>query len=112
MKHYTSSYFKLNIFLKTDKVLMTQELNSIVNTKDLPLTDSLLNEHLPSIFENECINDRNLSFREEVKATEIGHLFEHIVLEHLKIETETAGKKADYSGSTSWNWETQKKGHF
>jgi hypothetical protein len=62
---------------------------------------------------SKCFNDRNQCFKKEVKNTEIGHLYEHIVLEYisdyieLKINT-----RPNVSGFTCWDWNDKNEGVF
>ena len=83
---------------------VTPEFSS---TSQYPHIASFLATHLASIFENKCYNDDNLPFAEEVKNTEMGHFFEHVLLEHLCMEKINAGyPRAHYDGRTYWD--TQK----
>src|SRR5688572_29431065 len=56
---------------------------STFSTKNIPQTYLLLEKHLPSILRSKCFNQNNYPFKIEVLDTEIGHLFEHILLEYL-----------------------------
>src|SRR5258706_436221 len=85
----------------TTRILM--KLNTpIVNTRELPETYQLLETDLPSILRSQCFNELHLPFASEVKSTEIGHLFEHILLEYLCISKLEQGisNRASYSGNT------------
>lgn len=83
------------------------------HTKHLPLTHSILENILPQILHNECFNDSNLPFKEEVKNTEIGHLFEHIILEYLcQIKVKNGHRKASFAGVTEWDWKRDTKGTY
>lgn len=85
----------------------------IYNTQDLPWTISLLKEKLPSIFSSKCFNDNKYSFAREARRTEIGHLFEHILLEYLCKEKIAHGiKNPLHNGWTHWNWEEDALGVF
>ncbi|NTU73426.1 hypothetical protein HGB07_04630 [Candidatus Roizmanbacteria bacterium] len=85
----------------------------IFNTRELPLVSSFLEEKLPTIFSSLCFNEDNLPFSEEVKATEVGHLFEHILLEHLCQNQLLNGCDcAVFSGRTYWNWKKEQEGIF
>ncbi|MDP4000254.1 MAG: hypothetical protein Q8Q11_02375 [bacterium] len=53
---------------------------------------------LPSLREHICYNRSGLPFVEELENTELGHVFEHVVLAIL----ERRGLCA--SGQTTWNW--------
>lgn len=99
-KHQTDITFKL--------------LTETVRTSGLPHTHSLLEILLPGLCQHKCYNDDNLPFSEELRNTEIGHLFEHIILEYLyqiKKENFKAGCPI-HKGETSWNWIEEEKGVF
>lgn len=84
-----------------------------LTTRDLHYTLPLLREYLPSIFSSQCFNDLGLSFAKEAEATEIGHLFEHIILEYLcQLKIASGHNEALYSGKTSWNWKKDPTGVF
>ncbi|HEY8108637.1 MAG TPA: hypothetical protein VIF43_01355 [Patescibacteria group bacterium] len=53
---------------------------------------------LPSLREHLCYNRSGLPFTEELEDTELGHVFEHVMLAIL----ERRGLCA--SGQTTWNW--------
>ncbi|SRR6266404_6813654 len=74
-----------------------------ISTATLPETFDILSKYLPSIFNCQCFNNENNNFKKECQNTEIGHLFEHIMLEHLCIEKiADGGSEATYEGRTSW----------
>ncbi len=115
--HYftrTTDYYNLAVLLTPKSTAVTMQLRtSIVNTREIPLTYSILRDFLPSILVCECFNDSKTPFCEEVKQTEIGHLFEHIVLEYLcELKLATGLEKAEYSGVTNWNWKKDPWGTF
>lgn len=84
-----------------------------VTTKEMKHTIIMLQKHLPTIFNSQCFNDLGLSFEKEVEKTEIGHLFEHILLEYLCKEKISQGcKEAMFSGKTVWNWNKENYGTF
>jgi hypothetical protein len=86
---------------------------AIINTRDIPDTIKLLEEHLPSIFLSKCFNEGNLPFVKEAEQTEIGHLFEHILLEYLcALKKERGVAKHVHNGVTHWNWEEDAWGVF
>lgn len=90
-----------------------QVKSDIVNTRYLPHTCTLLRETLPSVLRTSCFNDQNLPFNIEVKKTEIGHLFEHILLEYLCLDKFKFGHtKVVFNGRTRWNWLLNKYGSF
>lgn len=76
----------------------------ISNSSLLPSMTTTFDHLLPEIYEAECDNPSNLSFKTEMLQTETAHLFEHILLEYLCKEQLASGKLyADYSGRTFWN---------
>ncbi len=83
------------------------------HTKHIPQTHNILQGSLPQVLHNKCFNDSNLPFSDEVKNTEIGHLFEHIILEYLcQIKVQSGHDKASFSGFTQWNWKRDAKGTY
>ena len=86
---------------------------SYLSTRNLPSTLSLVTEYIPSILHCDCFNEDNRPFEEEVAQTELGHLFEHILLEYLCIaKLEKGYDSAEFSGNTSWNWKKEPRGSF
>lgn len=84
---------------------------TLLSTQSLPMTNRMLDEHLPSIFTSTCYNPQNLRFEDEVKKTEIAHLFEHIILEYLVLSSLQKSNRV-YEGVTSWDWRKEKRGTF
>lgn len=85
----------------------------IVTTRNLPLTYTLLEKRMPSVLQTQCFNDDNYTFAQEVKATEIGHLFEHILIDYLcLLKVQQGAEEATYRGVTNWNWYEDPKGTF
>ncbi|HZQ30033.1 MAG TPA: hypothetical protein VFA93_03070 [Patescibacteria group bacterium] len=113
-KLYNENLFLLEISQKLDETGIRMKLfTNHLNTTSLPHTHSMLKTVLPSVLGSKCFNEKNLSFTEEVKATEIGHLFEHILLEYLtKLKKFYQGKSVSFSGTTSWDWTKDKHGVF
>lgn len=107
--------------LYTLSVLPSREKTTIVmkllipqvTTRDFPQTVKLLKSFLPSIFRSSCYNDDELQFKDEVIQTEVGHLFEHILLEYLCLQKLDRGfNNAVYEGVTDWNWMRDPRGTF
>lgn len=95
------------------KIIMTLTQGQSINTRELPQTYQLLKTHLPSILKSTCYNENNYSFAKEVLRTEIGHLFEHILIEYMCILKVAMGyDDVEYSGVTKWNWVLHPKGTF
>lgn len=110
---YTSNYFNINGRQAGNRVFLTHYvLCPTTNTKLLPSTIKILDEHIPTIFENECFNGQNLPFRMEAENTEVGHLLEHLILENLRILSEEKYGTGDFSGTTSWDWHRDSVGKF
>ncbi len=113
-KYYQSDTFSLDIFQTATNTDLTMELHKpIVNTKELPHTLPFLREHFPGVLRTKCYNEQNLPFKKEVVRTEIGHLFEHIILEELcSLKIADGACTAIHSGETSWNWVEEAEGIF
>jgi len=111
---HSNNLFSVKIAHSKDSTNIQMDMTiPIVNTKVLPLTSNILNSYLPSIFYSKCFNERNQSFKREVQRTEIGHLFEHIILEYLFLIKESRGSKnVVHNGLTHWNWTEDYHGVF
>lgn len=84
-----------------------------VHTGSMPHTTELLKEFLPTIFYAQCFNEKHIPFQKEVMRTELGHLFEHILLEYLCIlKLQKGYTEASFSGQTDWNWDKDPRGLF
>jgi hypothetical protein len=82
-------------------------------TNEIPETISLLESTLPRIFRHKCFNNGNLAFKKEAANTELGHLFEHILLEFLCIYKFKEGQlDFNLKGLTEWNWLQDPRGIF
>lgn len=113
-RKYNENLFLLDINqgLKETGIRMKLFTN-YVSTQSLPNTHTTLERFLPSILESKCFNDENLSFDQEVKSTEIGHLFEHILLEYLsKLKSFYDNENIAFSGITTWDWTRDEHGVF
>ena len=79
-------------------------------TEGRPHIPRILFKLLPQLASQHCFNDEGLSFRREAQATEIPHLFEHLIIE---IQDQVRrGIGAPLSGETSWNWTVDPRGRF
>lgn len=109
-----TDFYSVAVYLNKQKTQIDMSLYvSHINTSTLPHTFVILKEKLPSILKSQCFNDDKIPFYEEVKQTEIGHLFEHILLEYLCMEKLQSGAQhATYSGVTDWNWRKEAQGTF
>lgn len=111
---YMSPFFSLKMKQSDKLTTLTMQLFiPCVNTKDLPHTKQFLTKNFPSVLKTECFNDKNLPFFDEVNETEIGHLFEHILLDQLCIlKIQSGASFAVFNGNTSWDWQTNPYGMF
>ncbi len=109
-----TSNFTISLRCKhTSTILIMQFFNDAISTRQLPHTLRLLQQHAPRVLKTKCFNPLNVTFRKEVVNTELGHLFEHILLSYLCEETIQAGATcALYDGVTYWNWNRYPKGNF
>ncbi|HSX08815.1 MAG TPA: hypothetical protein VLF93_01555 [Candidatus Saccharimonadales bacterium] len=113
-KYFVENLFSLAITQKQTRTKITMDLHyNQINTNEIPFLTDLLKEHLPTVLQTICYNDLNLPFDQEVKNTEIGHLFEHILLEYLcQHKLAKGARRATYAGRTTWNWVRDPFGRF
>ena len=79
-------------------------------TEDRPHIPRILFKMLPQMATQHCCNDEGLSFGREAQATEIPHLFEHLIME---IQNQVRrGVGVPLSGETRWNWTVDPRGRF
>jgi hypothetical protein len=111
---YSSPHFWLSYQTSDRETLIEMQMKSkIWSTQDLPQTSVFLNQKFPSVMQTRCFNENNLPFKEEVKNTEMGHLFEHVLLQNLYLIKSSAGhKQVTFNGRTYWNWGEHAQGHF
>lgn len=106
--------YEFLIDYKNEKTVIVMVCGSnIVNTSHLPNTFHILSKMLPSVLKSRCFNKENKPFFEEVVETEIGHLFEHILLEFIcQYKVLEGCRKVAVSGFTVWNWKKNPVGTF
>src|SRR3989338_10213423 len=113
---YLSShnFFQLNLTqLKDQALLNIKFLTPFVNSRSISTLKNTLNLKLPSIFEHKCFNDNNLPFSREALNTELGHLYEHILIEYIhQFKKKNQFPGLVVKGVTSWNWNISPKGAF
>ncbi len=111
---YNSPTFNLSIKLDGVQTKMIMKLGGeIVNTRHLPKTLDIIKGNIPSVLQSTCYNDDNMPFSKEVIKTELGHLFEHILIEYMCLsKMESGAHSAEYSGVTKWNWKIHPMGTF
>jgi hypothetical protein len=113
-QYFVENLFSLAITQKQTSTKITMDLlYNQLNTQEIPTIVTLLENNLPSVLTTTCYNDKNLPFNEEVQNTEIGHLFEHILLEYLcQHKLAKGARQATYAGKTKWNWTRDPMGRF
>jgi hypothetical protein len=113
-KYFVENMFSLAIKQKRTSTQITMDLlYNQLNTTEIPYLMDVLQEKLPSVLLTKCYNDLGLPFNEEVLNTEIGHLFEHILLEYLcQHKIAKGARQATYAGRTRWNWNRDPLGRF
>ena len=79
-------------------------------TEGRPHIPRILFKLLPQMASQHCFNDDGLSFRREAQATEIPHLFEHLIIEIQNLVRRGVGEP--FSGETRWNWTVDPRGRF
>jgi hypothetical protein len=111
---YNSPLFNLKIRQTSRVTVIDMQLGvSFVNTCDIPGTLEFLQQNYPSVLKTQCFNEKNLPFAVEVNETEIGHLFEHLLIDNLcSLKIKSGAKKASFNGTTSWNWQENPRGFF
>lgn len=62
----------------------------------------------PHLARHRCENDNGYTFKKESRATEIPHLFEHLIIE-LQGQVQRA---SILRGETQWNWRIDPRGRF
>ncbi len=113
-KYFVENMFSLAITQKRTSTKITMDvLYNQLNTAEIPYVIELLEENLPSVLLTKCYNDMGLPFDVEVRNTELGHLFEHILLEYLcQHKIAKGARAATYAGRTRWNWNRDPLGRF
>lgn len=112
--YHNSDLFSLALKQTSNETKIIMKLRQgTVNTRELPQTAGILKKTLPSVLKSICYNENNYPFCKEVVRTEIGHLFEHILIEYLcLLKVQSGYDDVEYSGVTKWNWIQHAKGSF
>jgi len=100
------------IFLSTCRVRLVVEIAdpTAYSTEGEARIPRILFKLFPRMATQRCHNDDGYSFRREVQATEIPHVFEHLILEIQDQVRRGAG--APFTGETQWNWTLDPRGRF
>jgi len=78
------------------------------STEHAPHIPRLLFKLLPHLASHRCDNENGYTFRRESRATEIPHLFEHLIIE-LQGQVQ---RSSVLRGETQWNWRIDPRGRF
>ena len=78
------------------------------STEHAPHIPRLLFKLFPHLARHRCDNDNGYTFKKESRATEIPHLFEHLIIELQGQVHRTRVLK----GETQWNWRIDPRGRF
>lgn len=78
------------------------------STEHAPHIPRLLFKLFPHLAKHRCDNDNGFTFKQECRATEIPHLFEHLIIE-LQGQVQ---KTRILKGETQWNWRIDPRGRF
>ncbi|MHB0999892.1 MAG: cyanophycin synthetase family protein [Armatimonadota bacterium] len=78
------------------------------STEHAPHIPRLLFKLFPHLARHRCDNDNGYTFKKESRATEIPHLFEHLIIE---IQGQVQKSKI-LRGETQWNWRIDPRGRF
>lgn len=113
-KYITTTFFSSHVrHTNTKTHIIMQVFTKEVHTGKMLHTLPLLKKTLPTILKSTCFNEGNIPFKVEVMRTELGHLFEHILLEYLcQLKLLKGHEEAMFSGTTDWNWNKHPRGTF
>ncbi len=100
------------VFLSNQRARLVVEIpdTDALSTSEAPRIPRMLFRMFPHMATQRCYNDDGHSFRREAQATEIPHLFEHLIIE---IQDQVRrGVGAPFAGETHWNWTVDPRGRF
>lgn len=84
-----------------------------VRTGCIPNICDLLRKNLPGVLKTQCHNNEGWGFNKEVADTEIGHLFEHILIQNIsELRQKYFMPDGKISGVTEWDWTLEPRGTF
>jgi hypothetical protein len=75
-------------------------------SSQIPRLATTLLDVLPGLRQHMCHNRNGLPFVQELKDTELGHVFEHVMLEILR------RRGLETRGQTTWNWHRDPLGTY
>jgi hypothetical protein len=100
------------VFLSSHRARLVVEIpaTDAYLTSEAPRLPRMLFKLFPHMATQRCYNDGGYSFRREAQATEIPHLFEHLIIEIQDQVRRGIGEP--FSGETQWNWTIDPRGLF
>jgi hypothetical protein len=107
-------HFSLTVVHRKKSVLLSMQVhNGQHNTDCFCDVVNFLRREAPDVLETTCFNPGNLPFCKEVERTELGHLFEHVLITFLCDEAiKNGAKTAVFDAVTEWNWIENPVGSF
>ena len=98
------------LFYDRNRVKLVVEMSDPTrySTEHAPHIPRLLFKLFPHLARHRCDNDNGYTFKKECRATEIPHLFEHLIIE-LQGQVQ---KTKVLKGETQWNWRIDPRGRF
>lgn len=98
------------LFYDKNKVKLVVEMSdpNRYSTEHAPHIPRLLFKLFPHLAKHRCENENGYTFKKESRATEIPHLFEHLIIE---IQGQVQ-KTSILRGETQWNWRIDPRGRF
>ena len=98
------------LFYDRNRVKLVVEMSdpNRYSTEHAPHIPRLLFKLFPHLAKHRCDNENGYTFRKESRATEIPHLFEHLIIE-LQGQVQ---KSRILKGETQWNWRIDPRGRF
>jgi hypothetical protein len=111
-----NSLYTLKTQKSTDAISLSMKIDTnscpSMYTRDFPHTTKVLQQYYPDVFYTSCFNQKNLPFAEEVKDTELAHLFEHILIQKMTDFSRHESGIIIYDGWTTWDWYENEVGTF
>lgn len=110
---YASEFFSLRLANTYSGIELAMQTKGEVHTGNMSNITAFFLKNFPSVLKTRCFNEQKLPFAIEVRQTELGHLFEHILLSQLCLSKIAFGSKAAvFNGRTFWNWKKEPYGFF
>ena len=100
------------VFYNTNRAKLVVEIpdTDAYTTHERPRIPRIVFKLFPHMASQRCYNEAGASFRREAHATEIPHLFEHLILEIQDQVRRGVGQP--FAGETQWNWTIDPRGRF